>query len=93
MEKLICFKYESQSNSVALFKAVNTPISCPQIFAGHNRGEDFNLVPDVGSSEENETKGIFVPARRFTGNGTYRLGTVSQLQCANATRVFKSHFS
>lgn len=37
---------------MALFEAVSAPISCPQIFAGHYRGEDFNLVTDVGSREE-----------------------------------------
>lgn len=51
MEKLIRFQHESEPNSVALFEAVSAPISCPQIFAGHYRGEDFNLVTDVGSRE------------------------------------------
>lgn len=41
---------------MALFKAVSAPISCPQIFAGHDRGEDFNLVTDVGSGEEKTQK-------------------------------------
>lgn len=60
MEKLIRFQHESESNSVALFKAVSAPISCPQIFAGHDRGEDFNLVTDVGSSEEmTQKKSLF----------------------------------
>ena len=56
MEKLIRFQHESEPNSVALFKAVSAPISCPQIFAGQYRGEDFNLVTDVGSREEKTQK-------------------------------------
>lgn len=43
--------------------AASARISRPQIFAGHYRGEDFNLVPDVGSSQEKVTKEVFVPAR------------------------------
>lgn len=51
MEELIRFsRRESQAASPSLFKAASAAISPPQIFAGHSRGEDFNLVTDVGSS-------------------------------------------
>lgn len=51
MEELIRFsRRESQAASLSLFKAASAAISPPQIFAGHSRGEDFNLVTDVGSS-------------------------------------------
>lgn len=87
MEKLIRFEHESQSNSVALFKAVSIPICCPQIFAGHDRGADFNLVTDVGSRAEETQKHCF--SEEFTANGTYRLGKNSLLlTCAYCAVVF-----
>lgn len=73
MEKLIRFQHESEPNSVALLKALRAPISCPQIFAGHYRGEDFNLVIDVGSGKERH-KGSLCSSEEFIGNGTYHLG-------------------
>lgn len=58
VEELIPFRHESLTNSVALFKAAGAPISRPQIVAGHYRGEDFNLVADVGSREERHKRSL-----------------------------------
>lgn len=72
---------------MALFKAVSAPISCPQIFAGHYRGEDFNLVTDVGSREEKDTKEVFVPARGSLEMAHIILGEFHSCQRAPPRRV------
>lgn len=79
MEKLIRFQHESEPNSVALFKAVSTPISCPQIFAGQYRGEDFNLVTDVGSRTGRHKRSL-CSGKGCTANGTYHLGSVANVR-------------
>ena len=86
MEKLIHFQYKSEPNAVALFEAVSAPISRPQIFAGHYRGEDFNLVTDVGSRAERHKRSL-CSSKGFTGNSIYHLGRLLQLPACTTSVV------